>query len=260
MEKVTLDIGDTSKTYDLETIHTKDHNGKIKFFSSLDCMMVSINKRKYESSKEILNYLDSIRIPRVISNEKITLLALFNHFQKKYINKTFIVDFKNYNQTVQNNIGYSSIEIITKPNNFPHLIGIRGKRDDYGDVIDRHNVREFLDGVLYQWILMNAHEGINLDYNKLSVLHWIYNTLTKPAYILPKSAIKRNGRIKFDADLIFVSKIGNSQSHAYHIVGLKQEKDSRYAFKSQFAISKRDEKRFYTTFDTKKAIYDFLRR
>ena len=259
MEKVTLDIGDISKTYDLETIQQKDNIAKVKFFSSLDHMMASINKKKYDNAKEILNYLNSLRAPRLIGKENITLLALLNHFQKRYVYKPFTLDLNKYSEKVRNEIGYSSIEILTKPNNFPHLIGIKGKRDGYGDVVDRDNVKEFLDGILYQWILLNAHEGFDLDYEKLEVVHWLYATLTNPTYILPQLAIKRGGGTKFDADLIFVRRI-NSQNHAYHIVGLKKEKNSTYAFKSQFPISKKREKQFYSMFDTKKAIHDFFKK
>lgn len=260
MEQVTVDIGDTSKTYDLKTISRQDNIGKVKFFSSLDKMMATINKKKYHHSKEILSYLKELRAPRLISKESITLISLLNYFQKKYVYKTFTLDLNKYPETVQNEIGYREIEIATKPNNFPHLIGIKGQRDAYGDIIDRENVKEFLDGVLYQWILLNAHDGFDLDYEKLAVLHWIYPTLTNPTYILPQSAIKRNGNTKFDADLIFVKRIHHSQTHAFHIVGLKQEKNSTYAFKSQFAISKEREQRFYAMFEIKKAIFDFFRK
>ena len=259
MEKVIIKINDILKEYDIESISQKDNIERIKFFAEFDNMMVAVNKSKYNNSKVILNYLDELRVPRLIDSERINLFSLFNFFQKKYVYHDFKLDLTKYSEKVYGAIGYPAIDVACNPNNFPHLIGIRGERDELNRIISREKPQEFLDGVLHQWILLNVHEGFKLDYDKLAVFHWIHSTITAPTYIFTKEAIKKENT-KFNADIIMVKKIFNSPKQAFHIVGLIQEKGSRYTFNSQFAISKQDEKRFYKMFNQKKVIYDFFKK
>nr|MBL0722072.1 hypothetical protein [Sulfurovaceae bacterium] len=161
-------------------------------------------------------------------------------------------------QYVRFKIGLDTILISSKINNFPHLIGVSGVRNETGELIAKTKPKEFLDGVLYQWILLDAHTNYMIDYEKLEVFSWISQTLSNPTYILPNSAIvKRN--TKFDADLIFIRKILYSDKYAFHIIGLKDEDGTNYAFKSQFAITKNRHYRLIKMFDLKKAIYDFYK-
>jgi hypothetical protein len=97
-----------------------------------------------------------------------------------------------------------------------------------------------------------------LDEEKLEVIPWMHQTLLNPTYILPSSAIKKDGT-KFDADLIFIRKILYSQKYAFHLIGLKNEKGSNFAFKSQFAISKDRYYRLKKMFDINNAIFDFYK-
>ena len=54
-------------------------------------------------------------------------------------------------------------------------------------------------------------------------------------------------------------KIFYSDKYAFHIVGLKNEKNNDFAFKSQFAISKKRYYRIKKMFNLEKAVYDFFK-
>jgi len=111
---------------------------------------------------------------------------------------------------------------------------------------------------LYQWILINSHKDFEIDFEKLEVFSWISQTLLNPTYILPSSAI-RTSSTKFNADLIFIRKIIYSDKYAFHIIGLKDENSSNFAFKSQFAITKKRYYRIKKMFNLEKAIYNFYK-
>ncbi len=221
----------------------------------LDSSLVGINKRKYEHSKEIIEYTKSLYIPRSIDKEAVTLFALLHYFQKKYVFKNFTLFCDE--ASFQKKLPWEKIELSVKLSNLPHLLGIRGERDLDGRVC-RAKPRKFLDGVLFQWVLMEALGEFVVDFEKLSVIPWMWQTLVMPTYILPKEAIKRQNS-KLNADLIFIKRITDSKEYAYHVVCLKQENGGRFTFISQFPITVQRAMRVFEMFDLKKAYYDFYK-
>lgn len=258
MSIITVSTNNHIQTIDLQTTTELSHTDQLKQINELDKLLININKNKYENSKKIVDYIKSIRSPHYISSFKITLLALMNFFQKTYVTNTFKVNLNKIPTHVREKLDWKSINIISKINNFPHLIGISGLRDDSGKIISRILPKEFLDGVLYQWILLNNHDDFVLDSEKLEVLPWMHQTLSSPTYILLSDAINPTGT-NFSADIIFVRRILNSDKYAFHLVGLKNEKDDNFAFKSQFAISKDRQYRIKKMFNLEKAVYDFYK-
>jgi hypothetical protein len=220
--------------------------------------LININKQIYIKDLNILRIIKLTKIPKLLDKNNLTLLALLNYFQKRFASKPFIINFHNLQKTFCNP-PYNTINIISKLNNLPHLLGISGQRDKNGKIISKVKPQEFLDGVLYQWILINAHENFNLDFEKIEVFSWITQTLSNPSYILTKDAIRRTNT-KFNSDLIFIRKILCSDKYAFHIVGLKNESYNNFAFISQFAISKNRFNRINIMFDLKKAIYNFYKK
>jgi len=258
MSLIKLSIDDATQVINLKNIDDQSDIDKIKLFSNMDEFLINVNKYKYKNAKEIVKYIKSIRSPERISTFKITLLALMDFFQKTYVTNTFIVNLNKIPTHIVENLEWKSINIISKINNFPHLVGISGLRDNSGKVISRVQPREFLDGVLYQWILLNNHDDFILDSEKLEVLPWMHQTLSSPTYILLSNAINSEGT-NFDADIIFVRRILNSNKYAFHLVGLKNESNDNFAFKSQFAISKDRQYRIKKMFNLEKAVYDFYK-
>lgn len=225
-------------------------------FKLLDHLLINSNKVKYKNTAELLNSMKHIKIPTNLNIDEITLFTLLNYFQKKYVLKKFILHIEN--SSFQKKIPYIKIDIINKLSNFPHLLGVKGERNSTGQIISKSKPRKFLDGVLYQWILMNNLEDFVLDFEKLETLPWIWQTLVMPTYILPKESIKKENT-KFDADLIFVKRVFNSSKYSFHLVGLKNEDGNNFTIVSQFPISKERYHRIESMFDTNKAYYDFYK-
>lgn len=259
MSLIKCTIDDNTQVINLENINVESHVNKIKLFNDIDELLLSINKNKYENAKEIIKYIKSIRSPQQISKLKITLLSLMNFFQKTYVTNTFKVNLSKIPENIRVKLDWQSVNIISKINNFPHLIGISGLRDIQGNIISRAKPREFLDGVLYQFILLHSHADYILDSEKLEVFPWMHQTLSNPTYILDSSAINPEGT-KFHADLIFIRRIFNSDKYIFHIIGLKNESGTNFTFKSQFAITRDRQYRLKKMFDLDKAIFDFYKR
>ncbi len=245
------------KTVNIQDIATQSHDQQIILFNQVDKLLLDINKKKYENSKEIIEFIKSARIPNLINKNKITLLALLNFFQKRFTLKPFYIDIDEKIEN-RNKLSHPSINIISKLNNFPHLIGISGLRDKTGKLISKSKPREFLDGVLYQWLLINSYEDYMLDLEKLEVFSWMTQTLSNPTYILTREAIRENNT-KIKADLIFIRRIFSSNKYSFHIVCLKNESQNNYAFVSQFAIVTKRFYRIEKMFDLGKAIYNFYK-
>lgn len=220
----------------------------------MDNILIHVNKKKYKSAQEIINYIKSIKMPLLIDKSQITLLALLDFFQKEYVLKHYILDLSELN--IDRNLLEQKIKINSKINNFPHLIGVKVLRDKFGNIISRIKPKEFLDGVFYQWILLSSYEGFTLDFEKLEVFSWLEKTLWNPSYILPKAAINTN-KTKFSADLIFIRRILFSSKYSFHIVGLRKEINGNFAFVSQFAIKKSQHHRIKKMFNLKKRIFNF---
>lgn len=258
MSIITVNTDNDSETIDFRNTTESSSINLLQRLNQLDNLLVNINKSKYQNSKEIVQYIRSIRSPEQITTFKITLLALMNFFQKTYVTNIYEVKLNKIPNHILEKLPWESVSIISKINNFPHLIGISGLRDNSGKIISRVQPREFLDGVLYQWILLNNHDDFTLDSEKLEVLPWIHHTLSNPTYILLNNAIKPTGT-NFHADITFVRRIFNSKKYAFHLVGLKNEKNNDFAFKSQFAISRDRQYRIKKMFDLEKAVYDFYK-
>ena len=222
----------------------------------IDNLLQEVNKSKYYSSMDILNYILNVKSPSVLDINKVTLLALLEFFQKKFIFKNFVLEFLDI-QNFKSKIPWNYANIVVKPNNFPHLLGVKSERDEGGNILSTNIPRYFFDGVFHQWVLLDSRQGFDIDSEKLEVFTWIRQTLTIPTYILLSSAIN-NKKTKFMADLIFIRKIHNSK-YSYHIVGLKNERDNNFALVSQFPIDKYRENRIYELFNLKKAIYNFYK-
>lgn len=245
-----INLKEISKELESLTPHLQKQSLKL-----LDSSLVEINKLKYAHSKEIMEYAKSLYIPRAIDKNAVTLFALLNYFQKKYVFKNFILHFDD--ALFQKKLPWDKIELNVKLNNLPHLLGIRGERSLDGSVC-RAKPRKFLDGVLFQWVLMEALGEFVVDFEKLSVLPWMWQTMVMPTYILPKEAIKRQNS-KLNADLIFIKRVLDSKEYAYHVVCLKQENGGSFTFISQFPITTQRAVRVFEMFHLKKAYYDFFK-
>jgi len=258
MSIVTVLTNRIKKSIDLQNIETKPYLEQIELFTKTDKMLLNINEKKYQNAIETIQYIKSIRSPENISIFKISLLSLMMFFNKTYVTNTFKVKLHKIPQHVREKLDLESINIISKTNNFPHLIGISGLRDNSGNIISKARPREFLDGVLYQFILLHSHDKYKLDLEKLEVFPWMHQTLLNPTYILPSTAIITTGT-KIKADLIFIRKIFDSDKYVFHIIGLKNENGTNFAFKTQFAISKDRGYRLKKMFNLEEAIFDFYK-
>lgn len=226
------------------------------YLKDIDSLFLKTNKLKYDNALKIINYIESSKIANNINKSEITLFALLQYFQKKYVFKNFVLHLEH--ESFQKKIYLDKIKIINKLTNFPHLLGVKGERDSNGKVISKSKPRKFLDGVLYQWVLINHLEDFVLDFEKLETLPWLWQTLVMPTYILPKESIKKENT-KFDADLIFVKRVFNSSKYSFHIVGLKNEYGNNFAIVSQFPVTKKRFHRIKAMFDISKAYYDFYK-
>lgn len=229
---------------------------QLKILNEVDQLLKDINKNRYQNATKIIKYLKSIRAPELIDFKKVTLFTILNFFQMTYVSRTFTIDLQRYPEQIQHFFNGDKFFIKSVLNNLPHLIGISSPRNEVGEVISKAQPREFLNGVLYQWLLLNSHDNYKLDFEKLEVFAWIHQTLLNPTYILLSDAINKDVT-KFHADLIFIRAIYKSSKYSYHLVGLKKENIMVYNFMSQFAIKKENSYRLNYMFDTKKAIYDF---
>jgi hypothetical protein len=245
-----INFKEISKKLESLTPHLQNQSLKL-----LDSSLVGINKLKYAHSKEIIEYTRSLHIPRSIDKKAVTLFALLNYFQKKYVFKHFMLHFDD--ESFQKKLPWENVELSVKLNNLPHLLGIRGERGLDGKVC-RTKPRKFLDGVLFQWVLMEALGEFVVDFEKLSVIPWMWQTMVMPTYILPKEAIRRQNS-KLNADLIFIKRVLDSREYAYHVVCLKQEDADSFTFVSQFPITTQRAARVYEMFDLRKAYYDFYK-
>jgi len=245
-----LTLKHLTQTFD-EILNVSDN--QLTPFNTLDELLQTINKKKYFLNNQILHTIKDTKMPRKLKDEDVTLLALLNYFEKNYVFKPFLIDAKRFRIPLLEQ-STESATIESKINNFPHLIGIRGFRDETGNVISRIHPKTFLDGVLYQWILLSSTKGYEIDYQKIEVFPWIKQTLANPTYIFPAYAI-RTEQTNFYADLTFVKRVIHSDTYAFHLVGLKQDKKGRLHFTSQFAISHERYHQLKKIFDIKKGIY-----
>ena len=232
---------------DLVQVSKLSSQEQLIIYNNVDILLVDLNKKKYINTKQTINLIQRTKIPTLLNHKNLTLMALLNFFLKRFVAKKFSI-----------NLDLDTIYIVSKPQNFPHLIGIKSLRDKDGNIINKTKPREFLDGVLYQWVLMNNYTGFDIDFEKLEVFSWMTQTLSNPTYILNKNAIKKKAT-KFNADLVFIRKVFHSDKYAFHIVGLKRENNNNFAFISQFAIKKRSYLRLYSMFNIKKAFFDFYK-
>ncbi len=239
-----------------DNIENASYDEKLDRFNILDEILKEINKTKYESSTEVIKYIEISKIPRNINKNQITLFTLLHYFQKKYVFKNFVLDLQH--ESFQEKIPWDKMKIVNKLNNFPHLVGVKGERNSNGQVVSKAKPRKFLDGVLYQWILIENLEDFILDFEKLETLPWIWQTLVMPTYILPKEAINKENT-NFLADLIFVKRVFDSSKYSFHLVGLKNEGSNNFTIVSQFPISKERFHRIKSMFNISKAYYDFFK-
>lgn len=254
MGKIKISNNHTSCEVDYENITEETFNNKLTTFNKVDTILRDINKKKSDNLQEIINNIKNSTVPQTLCKDKITLFALLNYFQKKYVFKNFKIYFKN--TVLINKLKIDYIKIVVKLNNFPHLLGVTTKRDTFGNIVCKKNPQKFLDGVLYQWLLLTDLEDFVIDFDKLDSFSWIWQTLIMPTYILPKEAIRKE-KTKFDADLIFIKRVFKSSKYSFHLVGLRQEKENNFTIVSQFPIRK---ERFYKInfmFDLNKAYYKF---
>jgi len=191
-------------------------------------------------------------MPNTMDINHITLFALLDYFNQSFIAKNFIINIGKYTHLSNN----TKIILHLKLNNFAHLVGIRSILTMPNNTISKKIPKTFLDGILYQWILINNYEPYKIDIEKLEVFSWMKQTLSNPTYILTEDAIRKENT-KFKADLIFIRQISNSNKYAFHIVGLKYENSNIYTIVSQFAIKLNRYKRIEVLFNLKKAFYIF---
>lgn len=252
-----------SKPFNIKTINInfntslQEYQKQLLILKNTDNILLEINKEKYKITKNIVKYIETTKIPTFLNINDISLMALLDYFQKKFVKKSFIINLDKY--FISNKLEFNTINIISKINNFPHLLGVNGIRDNNGEVLSKIKPKEFLDGILYQWILINAHNNYKIDYEKLEVLSWLGQTLSNPTYILSNEAINKNNT-RFNADLIFIRKVTHSDKYAFHIIGLKQEKNENYTFVSQFPISKKRYHRLKIMFDLSNCLYSFYQK
>ena len=240
-----------------DNIIDKSYNNQLNIISDIDNFLIDINKQKYTISQKIINYINDTKIPNKLIKQKITLLTIMDFFQKKFVLKKFYIDTSQFKGINIDILPSKIIFVVSKINNLPHLLGVSAQRDKDGIVLSKIRPRKFLDGVLYQWILIDSHINYNIDFEKLEVFPWISQTLSNPTYILTKEAINIDNT-KFMADLIFIKAIWDSDKYSFHIVGLKSENGSgNFAFVSQFAITKKRYYRIKLMFDFSKSIYSF---
>ena len=251
MDDIKIETKDCIINFNIDKITKEPYERQIEMFNKIDRVLLSINKSKYEHSKAVIEYIQSIKIPKLIKKEKITLFALLMFFQKNFVFKSITLNLSNFIK----NSKYTTINIVSKLNNLPHLIGIKNIYDNHPDNIQKIRPKIFLEGVLHHWILIDTIKENEIDFEKLEVLPWIFQTLFNPTYIVDKNGINyKNTKIK--ADYIFIRKT-NSAKYAFHIVAIKCEKDNTFALVSQFGIIYSRYYRIYKMFILDNALYSF---
>lgn len=250
-------IKQLEKNFDeFKFLELMDFDSRFEILNQLDKIFIEINKVKSSNSDKIIKKIKSSTIPKKINQYDITLFSLLIYFQKKYVLKNFelYLNFDSFQKIPQ----WENIKLKNKLSNFPHLIGVKPERDLEGKIVSKAKPRKFLDGVLHQTILVDFFDDFIIDFEKLEVLPWLWQTLVMPTYILPKSAINKY-RTKLNADIVFVKRVFNSDKYAFHIVALKHESANDFTLISQFAIKKECFNRINVMFDMKKAYYDFYK-
>mgnify|MGYP000748202639 CR=1 FL=1 len=256
MSIITINTDNKQEIINLDIIEKRSYEQQVLIFEQVDKILIEVNQQKYRNSVEIIKYIKSIKIPLLINRYNITLLSLLLYFQKIFTTKPFYININNFNIKY---INFEKINIRSKINNFPHLIGISGVRNELGIITSKEKPKKFIDGVIYQYILMESHDNYKIDFEKLEVFSWITQTLSNPTYILTKDAINTKNT-KLSADFIFIRKVMHSDKYAFHVIGLKHENTNNFAFISQFAISKKRYYRINLMFDLKKAVYSFYNK
>lgn len=223
------------------------------FLREFDCIFATTNHKKYIHSQDIIEYISDTKIPALLDINKITFLALLDYFQKKYVFSNFWLDMDLFLGTRFHIAGKNKSYISAQLTNFPHLIGIKKLRDSDKKVIHRKKPQEFLDGVIYQWIVVDACGGYEIDMQKLEVFPWIAQTLSNPTYIFPKSAFNKN-YTRIEADLCFARACLNSDNYSYHLIFLKYTGSNKFTLVSQFGLIKKEYFRLKKIFDFEKRV------
>lgn len=238
------------KKYDLESLRFF-----VQKLNSHDLSLRSINKERFEYALHILNYIANQKIPNKLDKKLITLFALYDYFQQQYVLKPNTL-YPDVMEKILHHVPWKTINIVSKTSNFPHLIGISTYTNDTILIPRKEKIKTFLNGVLYQWILIEANENFDIDFSKIEVFPWIKQTLSNPTYILPRAAIREDAT-KISADLFFIKNIFCSDKYCFHLVALKNESNNNFTIVSQFAIEKTRFYRLKKMFDLSKAIYTY---
>lgn len=236
------------KKYDKESLRYL-----VQKLNSHDLSARSINKERFEHTMHILNYIANQKIPNKLNKNLITLFALYDYFQQQYVLKPYTL-YPDVMEKILHYVPWKAINIVSKTSNFPHLIGISTYKNDTTIMPHKEKIKTFLNGVLYQWILIEENENFDIDFSKIEVFPWIRQTLSNPTYILPRTAIQKDST-KISADLFFIKNILDSDKYSFHLVALKNESNNNFTIVSQFAIEKTRFYRLKKMFDLSKAIY-----
>ena len=250
-------INQLEKDFDeFEYLELIDFDSKIEIINRLDKIFKKINIIKSNNSTKMFEVIKSSKIPNKIEQKNITLFSLLLYFQKKYVFQNFVLYF-NFD-SFQKEILRKEIKIKSKLSNFPHLIGVRGERNLSGEIISKSQPKKFLDGVLHQSILINSFDDYIIDFEKLEVFSWIWQTLVTPTYIINKDEINQM-YTKLNADIIFIKRVYNSKKYSFHIVALRNEMDNDFSIISQFGIKKECFCRIGRMFNIENASYNFYK-
>ena len=225
----------------------------VQKINSHDLSLRSINKERFENTLHILHYISNQKIPYKLNKNLITLFALYDYFQQQYVLKPYTL-YPDVMEKILHYVPWKTINIVSKTSNFPHLIGISTYKNDTILIPHNEKIKTFLNGVLYQWILIEENENFDIDFSKIEVFPWIKQTLSNPTYILPRAAIQKDST-KISADLFFIKKTLDSDKYSFHLVALKNESNNNFTIVSQFAIEKTRFYRLKKMFDLSKAIY-----
>lgn len=240
---------------DCSKLSLNSFNEQLNTFDALDQLFIEINKQKYHLSQNMIQYISEMKVPNTVDVAKISLIGLYYYFHSTFSSKNLEVASEVF-EKISGKIKYKNIVVISKLNNFPHMIGVRAERDFNGSVISKIKPKLFLDGVLFQWILLNSLHDISLDISKIEVISWVKGTIKNPTYILDESGIKENNT-KIDANLVFIKRLARTNKYAFHLVFLKHERDNNFAIMSQFAILKERYERINKMFNLSKSLYNF---
>jgi hypothetical protein len=107
-------------------------------------------------------------------------------------------------------------------------------------------------------IFFIAFDDFIIDFEKLEVFSWIWQTIVTPTYIINKDEINQT-HTKLKADIIFIKRVYNSKKYSFHIVALKNEIDNDFSIISQFGIKKECFNRISWMFNIENASYNFYK-